>query len=139
LEEEGIEVLTGTKIKSIMKKNGKVLINASVKDEDKVIEGTHIFVATGRKGNTNGFGLNELGIELHKQSFIKTNEYLKTSIPNIYAAGDVTGEYLFVYSAAYEGSLAVQNMFGENQIKKDYSVFPWGYFHRSPSCWSWNG
>jgi len=125
LEEEGIEVLTGTKIKSIMKKNGKVLINASVKDEDKVIEGTHIFVATGRKGNTNGFGFNELGIELHKQSFIKTNEYLKTSIPNIYAAGDVTGEYLFVYSAAYEGSLAVQNMFGENQIKKDYSVFPW--------------
>lgn len=128
LEEEGIEVLTSTKIKSIMKKNGKVFINASVKDEDKVIEGTHIFVATGRKGNTNGFGLKELGIELHKQSFVKTNEYLQTSIPNIYAAGDVTGEYLFVYSAAYEGSLAVQNMSRENQTKKDYSVFPWVIF-----------
>ncbi len=128
LEEEGIEVLTGTKIKSTMKKNGKVFINASVKDEDKVIEGTHIFVATGRKGNTNGFGLNELGIELHKQSFIKTNEFLQTSVPNIYAAGDVTGEYLFVYSAAYEGSIAVQNMFGENIIKKDYTVFPWVIF-----------
>lgn len=122
LEEEGIEVMTGTKIESIMKKNGKVFINVSVKDEDKVMEGTHIFVATGRKGNTNGFGLNELGIELHKQSFIKTNEYLQTSIPNIYAAGDVTGEYLFVYSAAYEGSLAVQNMFGEN-ISKNTGSF----------------
>jgi mercuric reductase len=128
LEEEGIEVITGTKIKSIMKMNGRVFINASVKDEDKVIEGTHIFVATGRKGNTKGIGLEALGIELHKNNFIKTNEFLQTSIPNIYAAGDVTGEYLFVYSAAYEGALAVDNMFGENQTKKDYTVFPWVIF-----------
>jgi len=128
LEEEGIEILTGAKIKSIVRKNGKVLVNASVKDEPQTIEGTHIFIAAGRKGNSKEFGLEELGIEIHKNSFIKTNEYLQTSIPNIYAAGDVTGEYLFVYSAAYEGSLAVQNMFGENQTKKDYSVFPWVIF-----------
>lgn len=128
LEEEGIEILTGAKIKSIVRKNGKDLINASVKDEPQTIEGTHIFIAAGRKGNSKEFGLEELGIEIHKNSFIKTNEYLQTSIPNIYAAGDVTGEYLFVYSAAYEGSLAVQNMFGENQTKKDYSVFPWVIF-----------
>ena len=128
LEEEGIEILTGTTIKSIVRKNGKDLINASVKDEPQTIEGTHIFIAAGRKGNSKEFGLEELGIEIHKNSFIKTNEYLQTSIPNIYAAGDVTGEYLFVYSAAYEGSLAVQNMFGENQTKKDYSVFPWVIF-----------
>ena len=122
------EILTGTKIKSIEKINGKVYLNSSIKAENKIIEGTHIFIATGRKGNTQGFGLEEIGIELHKQNFIKTNEYLQTSIPNIYAAGDVTGEYLFVYSAAYEGSLAVQNMFGENQTKKDYTVFPWVIF-----------
>ena len=128
LEEEGITIKTGVKINSIENKKGKVQLNVSVKDEDEAIEGTHIFVATGRKGNSNGFGLEELGIDLHKQSFIKTNEYLQTSIPNIYAAGDVTGEFLFVYSAAYEGSLAVQNMFGENSTKKDYSVFPWVIF-----------
>jgi mercuric reductase len=128
LEEEGIKIKTGVKIKSIDKKNGKITINAFVKDEDEVIEGTHIFIATGRKGNTKGLGLEELGIELHKNSFIKTNEFLQTSIPNIYAAGDVTGEYLFVYAAAYEGSLAVQNMFSENKTQKDYSVFPWVIF-----------
>ena len=128
LEGEGIEIKIGVKIKSIEKHNGKVLIKASAKDEEEIIEGTNIFVATGRKGNTKGFGLEELGIGIHKNSFIKTNEYLQTSVPNIYAAGDVTGEYLFVYSAAYEGSLAVQNMFGENQTKKDYSVFPWVIF-----------
>ncbi|MFA5803045.1 MAG: mercury(II) reductase [Melioribacteraceae bacterium] len=128
LEKEGIEIKTGVKIISVEKKNGKILINASVKDEDEVIEGTHIFVATGRKGNTKNYGLEELGIETHKNSFIKTNEFLQTNIDNIYAAGDVTGEYLFVYSAAYEGSLAVENIFNGNSVKKDYTVFPWVIF-----------
>jgi len=128
LKDEGIEIKTGVKIKSVEKRSGKILINAFVKDEDEVIEGTHIFVATGRKGNTSGLGLENLGIELHKQNFIKTNEYMQTSAPNVYAAGDVTGEFLFVYSAAYEGSLAVENMFGVSSTKKDYSVFPWVIF-----------
>jgi mercuric reductase len=128
LKEEGIEIKTGVKINSIHMKEDKVLVNASVKDEEENIQGTHIFVATGRKGNTKGFGLEEVGVEFHKQDFIKTNEYMQTSIPNIYSAGDVTGEYLFVYSAAYEGSLAVQNMFAEVPAKKDYSVFPWVIF-----------
>jgi mercuric reductase len=128
LAEEGIEIKTGVKIKSINMKEGKVLVNALVKDEKETIQGTHIFVATGRKGNAKGCGLEEVGVEFHKQNFIKTNEYMQTSIPNIYSAGDVTGEYLFVYSAAYEGSLAVANMFAESPIKKDYSVFPWVIF-----------
>lgn len=125
---EGIKIKTGVKIKSIERKNEKILISASVKDDNEIIEGTHLFVATGRKGNTKGFGLDELGVELHKQDFIKTNEYLQTSLPNVYAAGDVTGEFLFVYSAAYEGALAVENMFSDNPKKKDYSVFPWVIF-----------
>ncbi|GIK61850.1 MAG: Mercuric reductase [Ignavibacteriaceae bacterium] len=128
LEEEGIKIKTGVKIKFVGNKNGKISVNVSVKDEEEIIEGTHIFVATGRKGITKGLGLEELRMEFHKRSFIKTNEYMQTSIPNIYSAGDVTGEYLFVYSAAYEGSLAVSNMFGESPIKKDYSVFPWVIF-----------
>lgn len=128
LEGEGIRIITGVKIKSIEKKNGKVVVSASVKDEDETFEGSHIFVATGRKGNSDNIGLDKLGIELHKQGFIKTNKFLQTTIPNIYAAGDVTGEFLFVYSAAYEGSLAVMNMFGEDQTQKNYSVFPWVIF-----------
>ncbi len=135
LEEENIEIKTGVKIKSVVRrtpigenKNDKIVVNASVKEKDEIIEGTHLFVATGRKGNTKGFGLEELGIEIHKNNFIKTDEFLQTSVPNIYAAGDVTGEFLFVYSAAYEGSLAVENMFNEQPKKKDYSVFPWVIF-----------
>jgi len=128
LEEEGIEIKTGVKIDSVEKINGKVVVNTSINNTNEIIEGTHIFVATGRKGNTLDFGLEEVGVEFHKEYFIKTNEYLQTSVRNIYAAGDVTGEFLFVYSAAYEGALAVENMFDGNRRKKDYSVFPWVIF-----------
>jgi len=126
LKEENLEIKTGVKLKSVEKKNGKVIITAAVRDEEEIIEGSHIFVATGRKGNSDNF--NELGIEIFGNDFIKTNEFMQTSIPNIYAAGDITGEYLFVYSAAYEGALAVENMFTDSKRKKDYSVFPWVIF-----------
>lgn len=128
LEAEGIEIKTGVQIKAFEKKNNKMIIRASVRDEDAVIEGSHLFIATGRKGNTAGLGLNELGVERHNHDFILTNEFLQTSFPNIYAAGDVTGDHLFVYAAAYEGALAVENMFGEKPVAKDYSVFPWVIF-----------
>jgi mercuric reductase len=126
LKEENLDVKTGVKIKSVEQRENKIKIVAVVNDEEEIIEGSHLFVATGRKGNAGNFA--GKGVEVFGNSFIKTNDYLQTSIPNIYAAGDITGEYLFVYSAAYEGSLAVSNMFGENPTKKDFSVIPWVIF-----------
>lgn len=135
LESEGIEIKTGVKIKSVVRrtstgenKNGKVLINAMVKDTDEIIEGTHLMIAAGRKGNTQNLGLESAGIETYGNGFIKTNEYCRTSVSNIFAAGDVTGEYLYVYTAAYEGALAVENSFNDRQTKRDYSVLPWVIF-----------
>lgn len=126
LMEENIYIKTGVKLKSVEKRGEKIVIVAMVKDKKEIIEGSHIFVATGRKGNAGNF--ESKGIELFGKGFIKTNDFLETSVPNIYAAGDITGEYLFVYSAAYEGALAVENMFSDSKKKKDYSVFPWVVF-----------
>ncbi|GBD88217.1 mercuric reductase [bacterium BMS3Abin03] len=128
LKEEGINIKTGVKIHSVTKQNGKVILKVSVKNSDEIIEGTHLLVATGRKGNTNNLGLEKLGIETHGNGFIKTDEYQRTSVPNIYAAGDITGEHLFVYTAAYAGALAVENAFIEGQKEKDYTVLPWVIF-----------
>jgi len=126
LKEENLNIKTGVKIKSAEKSGNEIKVVAVINDKEEIIKGSHIFVATGRKGNTGNF--ESKGIEVFGNGFIKTNEYLQTSIPNIYAAGDITGEYLFVYSAAYEGALAVSNMFGKSPAKKDYSVFPWVVF-----------
>ncbi len=128
LREEGVDIKTGVKIHSVLKQDDKIVLKISVKDNDEIIEGTHLFIATGRKGNTKNLGLEKLGIETHGNGFIKTDEYQRTAVPNIYAAGDVTGEHLFVYTAAYAGALSVKNAFTENKSEKDYAVLPWVIF-----------
>lgn len=128
LEAEGVTIKTGVQIKSITSKTNGIDVQVAEEDAEETVSGSHLFVATGRKGNTAGLGLNQLGLETHSQNFIRTNEFLQTSVPNIYAAGDVTGDHLFVYAAAYEGALAVENMFGEKPVAIDYSVFPWVIF-----------
>ena len=60
----------------------------------------------------------------NRDGTIATNEYNQTSRAHIYAAGDVIGRPSFVYTAAYEGKLAVDNAFDGNKTKRDYSVLP---------------
>lgn len=64
---------------------------------------------------------------INDDSSIKTDEHCRTTVPHIYAAGDVTGNPAFVYTAAYEGKLAVDNAFGRNRAK-DFSHLPYVIF-----------
>lgn len=128
LKNEGIEIKTNVKVNSVSNKSGKVCLDITIDGKDEIVEGTHLFVATGRKGNTNNMGLENLGIELFGNGFIKTDEYNRTNVPNIFTAGDVTGENLFVYTAAYAGALAVENAYTDELRNKDYSVLPWVIF-----------
>ncbi len=128
LKEEGIDVKTGVTLQSVTTSGDTIIVKATVGDEEEVLKGTHLFIATGRKGNTKHLGLEELGIEIFGKDFIHTDDVLKTSVPNIFAAGDVTGQNLFVYTAAYEGALAVDNMFGDILTAKNYHPLPWVIF-----------
>ncbi len=127
LAEEGINIKTGVKILAV-EKNGAVSVRIKIGGKEETVGGSHLFVATGRKGNTEKMGLENVGIETFGNGFLKTDDYLRTNIPNIFAAGDVIGENLFVYSAAYEGALAVENAFGESLKTKDESPLPWVVF-----------
>ncbi len=128
LTKEGVKIKTCVKIHSVSKIKDNVSIKINIKGSEETVEGTHLFIAAGRKGNTKNLWAEKLGIETHGNGFIKTDKHQHTSIPNIYAAGDVTGEYLFVYTAAYSGALAVENAFTEIKSEKDYSVLPWVIF-----------
>jgi mercuric reductase len=73
-------------------------------------------------------GLEEIGVALNAQRYVTVDEYLQTSIPNIYAAGDVLGENMFVYTAAYEGKLAASNALSSEKKERDYTALPWVVF-----------
>jgi dihydrolipoamide dehydrogenase len=89
-----------------------------------------VLVAVGRKANTEDLGLEELGIELTRTGTLEVDEYLRTSIPTIYACGDVAGPYQFTHMASHQAWYAAVNaLFGRfRKFKVDYSVVPWATF-----------
>jgi len=94
------------------------------------IEFDQLLLALGREANTQGFGLEALGIESRENGTIEVNEYLQTRFPNIYAVGDVTGPFQFTHTAAHQAWYAAVNaLFGKfKKFKVDYSVIPWATF-----------
>lgn len=89
-----------------------------------------LLLALGREANVQGFGAEELGLEVRKNGTLQVNEYLQTRFPNIYAVGDVTGPYQFTHASAHQAwYAAVNGLFsGFKRFKVDYRVIPWATF-----------
>ena len=128
LVEEGLEIVTNNQIQKVSEANGIVTVISSVDGTLRDFSAQKLIVATGRKANTADMNLERIGIALEKSGAVRVNDHLRTSLPTVYAAGDVLGTHMFVYTAAYEGKLAVRNMFGPLQKKREYSVLPWVIF-----------
>jgi mercuric reductase len=107
--DEGINVIEGATYEETQYSGGKTRLVISSKDGLETLEADHLLVTAGRKPNTTGLGLEEIGVELNGNGGIKVDSHLQTTNPNIYAAGDVTGRDMFVYMAAYGAKIAAEN------------------------------
>ena len=89
-----------------------------------------LLLSVGRSPNVEGMGLEELGVELAATGTVAVDEYLRTSVPGIYACGDVAGPYQFTHMASHQAWYATVNaLFGRfRRFKVDYSVVPWATF-----------
>jgi pyruvate/2-oxoglutarate dehydrogenase complex dihydrolipoamide dehydrogenase (E3) component len=94
------------------------------------IEFDTVLIAVGRAANTQGLGLDEIGIARRANGTVETNAYLQTCYPNIYACGDVAGPYQFTHTAAHQAwYAAVNGLFGGwRKFRADYSIIPWVTF-----------
>jgi mercuric reductase len=128
LRNEGIEIITGTKIELIEKEGENVSIDLFVGRKPKIVKAEKLVVATGITPNTTGFGLDSIEVKLTSNNHVNTNAYLQTNHLHIFAAGDCIDTPAFVYTAAYEGNLAIKNMFDENLKEKNYTGMPWVVF-----------
>jgi len=108
LRAEGIDVRTGTTVERV-DRPGRYRVQVSHDGRAEVLEAEQLLVATGRRARTAGFGLDTLGVTLGTKGAIVVDDHLETSVPGVYAAGDVVGEPMFVYVAAYGGALAAEN------------------------------
>ncbi len=125
LEKKGVSFNLSSKVTElkgkevIFEKDGKAF---SVKDDE-------VLVSVGRKPVIDGFGLEKLGIETFKGG-IKIDKYCRTNVPNVYAAGDVTGFSLLAHTASREGEVAVNNIAGYKDTMR-YSAIP-GVVYTNP-------
>lgn len=134
MKAEGIEFYPNYRIDKVEKEGTAIIIkgkDVKTGKEFQFIEKGHIVVATGIIPNTKELGLEKLGMATLKSEHIIVNEYMQTSVQNIYAAGDCNQNPPYVYTAAYEGNLAVNNMVAccEDELKAaDYNGMPWVIF-----------
>ncbi len=129
-EQEGVKVLVNHKAKQVVVEQGVQKLIVEHEGQDIELEFDTILVAVGRAANTAGFGLQEVGVQLTDRGTIEVDEFLQTSIPTIYACGDVAGPYQFTHTAAHQAWYSsVNSLFGiVKRFKVDYSVIPWATF-----------
>ena len=86
------------------------------------VKGDKILVSVGRRCNTEGFGLENLGVELDGRR-IKVDEKMRTNVPNVFAAGDVAGKFQLAHTASREGEVVVNNLTGRKDHMR-YDAVP---------------
>lgn len=123
-QSEGIEVFAGVSYKELQQELGGVLLTCENPDGPHSIRAEKLLVATGREPNTGRLGLGERGVALTPRGGIEVDDFLETTVPGIYAAGDVTGRDQYVYMAAYGAKLAAKNALMGNQLRYDNAAMP---------------
>jgi len=123
LTEEGIEIQTGVETKEVNEKGGMKIVKCNVGGKEKEFEAEQILVATGRKPNTEDIGLDMAGVETER-GFVKINEQLQTTNPNVYAAGDCAVPMMLETLAAKMGNIAVRNAFENINLTINYREIP---------------
>lgn len=130
MRKEGIEILPNFRAVKFEKKGNETIIHCKCPDGSftQIIEIGKVVVASGTKPNTQKLGLENIGLELNKSGHILVNDKMETNLANIYAVGDATNTPAFVYTAAFEGKIAVENAFTGTENKADYTSLPWVVF-----------
>jgi pyruvate/2-oxoglutarate dehydrogenase complex dihydrolipoamide dehydrogenase (E3) component len=128
LHAEGIECLTGWAVKAVRVENGKKIARIERKDgQSRELTIDEIFVASGRRGNTENLGLEEAGVKVER-SWVVVDKFLQTTAPRIWACGDVHGGLQFTHVAAYEAVKLVRNMLFPGKSAVDYGDIPWALY-----------
>jgi dihydrolipoamide dehydrogenase len=122
LRAEGIQIYTGTEVQSIADVKGGKSVTIAGEGGKHKLEVQVVLFAMGQSPSVEGLGLGDVGIAL-KHGAVQTNERMETTVPGIYAAGDVTGEIMLANVGMAQGMVAAQNAMGGNETM-NYRVVP---------------
>ncbi|MBI2010675.1 MAG: FAD-dependent oxidoreductase [Candidatus Colwellbacteria bacterium] len=129
LSKEEITIKTNVEVKNARKENNKKVILYTINGAQEETAADEILLAAGKTPNTQGLGLDAVGVEIDKRQAIIVNQHFKTSNPNIFAVGDVTnGPLRLEPTAGREGTLAAENALKGTTLSIDYNAVPYTIF-----------
>lgn len=128
-ERQGIDVVTGVRVERVERCGGEKVAIVVGPDGERRFAATEILSAAGHAPNVGDLGLEEIGVAANARG-LQVDDELRTSVPGIWGAGDVTGVALFTHVASYQGRLAADNAVLGRHSKADYRVVPRATFCR---------
>lgn len=126
LERDGVRFTLGAKTTGVTHDGSTFTMTLDVGGTARSISGDALLVATGRRPNVDGLGLEEVGVRVGREG-VDVDAHLRTSVTSVYAAGDVTGILPFTHVAAYQGRLAARSALGKG-TSASYRAVPWVIF-----------
>jgi dihydrolipoamide dehydrogenase len=120
---QGMEVHVGANLKSVRVDGDGAWSEFEVKGETKRIRTERVLMAAGRKPMTDGIGLEKLGVAMER-GYVTVNEFMETSVPGLYAIGDVTPTAALAHVASHEGLVAVERIAGKDPHPVNYNAIP---------------
>lgn len=128
LAEEGIEIHTNAQVVSAARRANRKVLAVRLEDRKRTIEADALVLATGRTPNTEGLNLRAAGVEVKPDKGVKVDAEMRSTAPDIFAAGDVIGKPMLETAAAKEGYIAAENALANHGLKMDYRAVPHAVF-----------
>jgi dihydrolipoamide dehydrogenase len=122
-EKQGIKILTSTKVTKLEKKSDSVVATIDDGKQPQTVEFDRVISAVGVVGNIENLGLEKLGVKTDR-GVVVIDGYCKTSVPGIYAIGDVAGPPMLAHKAEHEGVVCVEAIKGLNPHPMDKDLIP---------------
>jgi pyruvate/2-oxoglutarate dehydrogenase complex dihydrolipoamide dehydrogenase (E3) component len=115
--DDGISVVTNARVSRVEGKSGQsVKLHVAQSGADSALEGTHLLVAAGRAPNTQGIGVDVAGVELTESGYIKVNERLETTAPDVLAVGECAGSPQFTHISFDDFRIVRDNLAGGHHV-----------------------
>ncbi|MCI2062652.1 MAG: FAD-dependent oxidoreductase [Eubacteriaceae bacterium] len=128
----GIKIMKNTKIKKVEDFDGCAVVYADTPDGPAELEAEAILVATGRRPELTGLHPEKAGIELTERGAVKTDASLRTSVPHIYAMGDVAGGLQFTYISLDDSRIVKSTLQGGTRTTENRGAVPYSVFLDPP-------
>ncbi len=121
LKDLGVNIYLKTKVDRVEERQRSVRVYLS---NGEVLEVDKVLLCVGRKPNTEGIGLESLGVSMDGRGFVKVDEFCRTNVKNIYACGDITSPLMLAHKSMIECKIAINHILGGKDWKRDERLIP---------------